>query len=62
MLRLVSINRPGKDSKVVVVPQAGQSMFVTDVESDNVDSLIDTHIVDVNKKALVPLKKASAAY
>ena len=55
--RIVSINRPAKDGKVVVLPQDGQSVFVTDVDSDSIGTLIRTHIVDIGKKALVAHKK-----
>ena len=59
--RILSINRPAKGAHVVVVPQDGQSMFVTDINSEGIESLIDTHMVDVGKKALVRLKKADFA-
>lgn len=59
--RIVSVNRPAKNVKVVILPQDGQSVFVTDVDSNSIQNLIHTHIVDIGKKALVPHKKAAEA-
>ena len=59
--RIVSINRPAKNASVVVLAQEGQSMLVTDVDSKSIETLIHTHIVDVGKKALIPLIKTDVA-
>jgi hypothetical protein len=56
--RIVSINRPAKNGKVIVVPQDGQLVLVADVPStSDFSSLIETHVVDVAKKALVLRQK-----
>jgi len=58
--RIVSINRPAKNAKVVVLPQDGQLVLVTDVPSEKTShSLIETHRVDIGKKALVPHQKVN---
>jgi len=36
-------------------------MLVTDVDSKSIETLIHTHIVDVGKKALIPLIKTDVA-
>lgn len=54
--RIISINRPAIDAKVIVLPQESHSIFVTDVDPKTIHTLRKTHIVDVGKKALVPYK------
>jgi hypothetical protein len=51
--RIVSINRPAKGAKVVVLCGNGQSIFVTDVDEKKINSLIHSHRVDVSSKSLV---------
>ena len=56
---IVSVNRPAKEAKVVVLPPEGHYVFVADVESDSISDLIQTHIVDMGQKALVHRKKST---
>jgi hypothetical protein len=52
--RILSINRPAQDAKnVVVLTGDGQSVFVTEVEEEDVHGLFNSHRVDYHRKALV---------
>jgi hypothetical protein len=51
--RIVSINRPAADAKVVVLSGDGQSVFVTEIEEEDIPGLLNTHRVDSRRKALV---------
>jgi hypothetical protein len=59
--QIVSINRPAKEAKVVVLPSNGHYIFDADVDPDSINELIRTHIVDIGKKSLVPHKKPTKA-
>ena len=59
--KIISVNRPAKNAKVVVMPQQDHSLFEAKVDPDSILSLSHTHYVDLNKKALVPHKKAKQA-
>jgi hypothetical protein len=51
--RIISINRPSKHARVVVLPKEGQLVLTTNVQSEAVPTLIQTHFVDVIKQTLV---------
>ena len=51
--RIVSVNRPSNHSKVVVLSDRQQSVLVTDVNEDQIASLLSGYQVDINNKALV---------
>jgi len=58
--RIVSISRPGKGApersiKSVVSARDGHSTFVTEVEEEEISTLINSHRVDVGQKSLVAL-------
>jgi len=51
--RILSINRPARVHNVVVLSGDGQSVFVTEVEEGSIHSLLESHRVDISRKALV---------
>jgi hypothetical protein len=51
---IISIARPSKDAKVVVLSGAGHSVFETEVEEDSIVELTGgSHKVNVTKKSVV---------
>ncbi len=52
--RIISIARPSKDAKVVVLSGGGQSVFETEVEEDSIVDLAGgSHKVDLEQKSVV---------
>jgi hypothetical protein len=52
--KIISISRPSKAAKVVVLSGGGQSVFETEVEEDSIVRLTDgSHKVDVTKQSLI---------
>lgn len=50
---ILAVARPSPGAKVVVLSGAGQSVLVTSHDPDQASSLINSHHVDVGKRALV---------
>ncbi len=51
---IISIARPSKDAKVVVLSGDGHSVFETEVEEDRIIELTGgSHKVDVTKKSVI---------
>jgi hypothetical protein len=51
--RIVSICRPAKETKVTVLSGNGESILVTDVDEESINSLINSHHVDCTRNILV---------
>ena len=51
--QIVSVNRPSKDVKAIVLSENRQSVLVTEVSDQEVDGLLGTHRVDTDKRVLV---------
>jgi hypothetical protein len=52
--RIISIARPSKDAKVVVLSGEGQSVWETEVEEDSIAELVSgNHKVDLVNKSVV---------
>jgi hypothetical protein len=52
--RIISVSRPSELAKVNVLSGDGQSVFETEVEEDDIVSLVDgRHAVDVERKSIV---------
>jgi hypothetical protein len=55
--RIISIARPSKDAKVVILSGDGQSVFEADVEEDSIVELAGgSHSVDIEKKSVAANK------
>ena len=52
--QIISVNRPSREGRVVVLGGKGQFVLVTDVDEAEVKNVMATHRVDINKKRLVP--------
>ena len=50
---IVSVNRPAKGVKVTILAGERQSILVTDIDENKLETLIGTYRVDVGRKALV---------
>jgi hypothetical protein len=51
---IISIARPSKDVKVIVLSGDGQSVFETEIEEDSIVELVGgRHKVDVEQKSVV---------
>lgn len=55
--RIVSVNRPAKGAKIIVLTPDGHSLFETEVDPDSILSLDQTHYVDQSRKALTPMDR-----
>ena len=51
---IVSVSRPAKGVNVTVLAGERQSILVTDVDENKLETLIGTHRVDIGRKSLVP--------
>lgn len=52
--RIVSIARPSGRGKVVALSGDGQSVFETEVEEDDIVTLVNgSHAVDVERKSII---------
>jgi|tagenome__1003787_1003787.scaffolds.fasta_scaffold19235992_2 hypothetical protein len=52
--QIISVNRPSRAGRVVVLGGKGQSILVTDIDEADVKNVMATHRVDINKKRLIP--------
>ncbi len=55
--KIIAIGKPAENSPYQVIPLPGENQLVleTETEEENIKELYKTHIVDVNKKALVKI-------
>jgi hypothetical protein len=51
--RIKSINRPVQGAKVIVLSGSRESVFVTEVDEESIKNIVNSHRVDVSRKALV---------
>jgi hypothetical protein len=51
--RILSIARPSKDARVVVLSGNGPSVFVTQADEEIVSGLVDSHRVGLDRNSLV---------
>jgi hypothetical protein len=51
--KIVSISRPAQGVNLVVLSGNGHSVLVTEVDEDSINSLIDSHRVDISRNSLV---------
>ena len=53
--RIISVNRPAKGVKALVLCGNGQSAITADVHEGTLKNLIGTHRVDITRKSLVKI-------
>jgi hypothetical protein len=59
--QIVSVNRPSKDAKVVVLSDSRQSILETDISDYDVESMLSGYRVDAGNRSLVKASAQKAA-
>ena len=59
--RIVSISRPSKDAKVIILSGDGQSVFETEVEEKRIGEMVaGSHRADPEKKLVVEISSSQS--